>query len=154
MYLLANILLMAVLPVLSILVERHFFASPISSSSPGKWFVFWAVGVRTFLAGLQQTRDPGFTAGTIFAIKDKAAERLVAEIGFANLAIGLLGMVSIFDRAWVAPAAIVGCAFYRPLRFKHFFNPTRNQIGHAAMISDLIMFALLAVYLPIALLVG
>ena len=127
MYLLVILLLMAVLPVFSILVERHFFASSDLVLLSGKWFVFWAVGVRLFLAGLQQTRDPGFTAGTIFAIKDKAAERLVAEIGFANLAIGLLGMVSIFDRAWVAPAAIVGCAFYGLSGFKHLFN--RREIG-------------------------
>ena len=152
MYILAIVLLLAVLPVLSILVERHFLASPDLVFLCGKWFVFWAVGVRLVLAGLQQTRDPGFTARTIFAIKDKAAEGLVAEIGVANLAIGLLGMASIIDRAWVAPAAIVGCAFYGLSGFKHLFNRTRNRIGHAAMIFDLIMFGLLALYLPIALL--
>src|SRR5262245_61289864 len=119
MYVLAIVVLMAVLPIVSILVERHFLPSSDLLFLGGKWFVFWAVGVRLFLAGLQQTRDPGFTATTIFAIKDKAAEGLVAEIGFGNLAIGLLGMVSIFDRGWVTPAAIVGCAFYGLAGFKH-----------------------------------
>ena len=153
MYLVATVLFMGVLPVLSILIERHLAGSPDLIVLAGRWFVFWAVGVRLFLAGLQQTRDPGYTATTIFAIKDKAAESLVAEIGFGNLAIGTLGMASIFDRGWVTPAAIVGCAFYGLAGFKHLFNRKRNRIGQVAMVSDLAMFALLAVYLPIALLI-
>lgn len=56
MSLLTVILLMAVLPVGSILAELFVFKTPTTVLLlVGKWFAFWAVGVRQFLAGPRQT---------------------------------------------------------------------------------------------------
>ena len=55
----------------------------------GKWFTFWACGVRLSLAGLRQTLQPAFTATEIFQLSDPATHPLVREIGFGNLAMGL-----------------------------------------------------------------
>ena len=56
---LAVVLLMGVLPIASVLAEIAFSHSetrlPIFI---GKWFVFWAVGVRLLLAGLRQIVNP------------------------------------------------------------------------------------------------
>lgn len=95
-YLLTVVLLMAVLPIGSILIER--FAMSNSADVlllVGKWFVFWAVGVRQFLAGIRQVVRPQFTSEEIFGIKTKEPWPIVRELGFANLSMGALGIALI-----------------------------------------------------------
>jgi hypothetical protein len=67
----------------------------------GKWFVFWAVGVRLFIAGLRQIVQPRYTAETILGVKDPDATLIVRELGFANTAIGSAGLGSIYLAGWV-----------------------------------------------------
>jgi hypothetical protein len=68
----------------------------------GKWFVFWAVGMRLFIAGLRQIFQPRYTADTILGVKDPDAMLIVRELGFANTAIGSAGLGSLFVAAWRA----------------------------------------------------
>jgi hypothetical protein len=112
----------------------------------GKWFVFWMVGVRLFIAGVRQVAQPQFTAGSIFAIKDRAAFAIVRELGFANLSTGTLGLASIAVPAWLAPAAIVGGLYYGLAAAGHAFRPGRNFKEQTALISDIFAFAILAVF--------
>jgi hypothetical protein len=147
MYLAVIALTMFVLPIASI--AQEYFASagsPDLIALAGKWFVFWGVGVRLLLAGLRQTINPAFTARTIFEIKDEAAEKVVRELGFGNIAIGVLGVISQFDSAWVLPAAISGGLFYGLAGAKHVLNNPRTRLENIAMVSDLFMFAILLVY--------
>jgi hypothetical protein len=147
MYLAVIALTMFVLPIVSI--AQEYFAS---AGSPdlivlaGKWFVFWGVGVRLLLAGLSQTINPAFTARTIFELKDDAAEKVVRELGFGNIAIGLLGVISQFDPGWVLPAAISGGLFYGLAGARHVLNHPRTRQENIAMVSDLFIFAILLVY--------
>jgi hypothetical protein len=153
MYLAVIVLLMGVLPIASIFVE---FVLPHSNADLlfliGKWFVFWSVGVRLLLAGLRQIANPEFTAETIFDVKEKAALTIVQELGFGNLAIGLLGVLTLFNRQWIAPAAIVGGLFYGLAGIKHLTKGDRNATENIAMISDLFIAVVLAIYLAFALL--
>jgi len=148
MYLAIVVLLMGVLPIASILFEwvvAHNGADPLSLI--GKWFVFWAVGVRLILAGLRQIANPSFTADTIFGVKDKAALTIVQELGFANLSIGLIGLLSLIQSGWTVPAAIAGGLFYGLAGIKHLIRGDRNSTETIAMISDLFIFLVLAGYL-------
>jgi hypothetical protein len=55
MYLAAVSLLMFIFPIVSILIEsigNKNHAGLITLT--GKWFVFWAIGIRLFTAGLRQ----------------------------------------------------------------------------------------------------
>ncbi len=113
----------------------------------GKWFVFWGVGMRLLLTGVRQMANPAFTADTIFGIKDKAAEVIVRELGFGNFAIGLLGAVSLLNREWIIPAAIAGGLFYGLAGAQHLGKGDRNSNENIAMISDLFIFVVLALYL-------
>jgi hypothetical protein len=73
MYFASVLLLTLVLPVISIFIEAA--GSPTGAVMTfliGRWFVFWAVGVRLFVAGLRQTGQPQFTAREIFGIRDPA----------------------------------------------------------------------------------
>jgi hypothetical protein len=63
MYFASVLLLMFVLPVFCILVQSadHPFLQTLPFLTL-KWFVFWAVGVRLFIAGIRQVVQPSFTA--------------------------------------------------------------------------------------------
>ena len=73
MYLIAVILLLFIFPAASVLIDMLRAGSGADwMLLVGKWFVFWAVGVRLFIAGLRQVFQPQFTAETIFEIKDES----------------------------------------------------------------------------------
>jgi hypothetical protein len=113
----------------------------------GKWFTFWGCGVRLFLAGVMQVARPGFTAESIFNLHDPAAHGLVREIGLGNLSLGTIGLVSLFASSWVVPAAVAGGLYYGLAGLGHLVRKDRNSHEQVAMISDLLIAALLAVFI-------
>ena len=148
MYRSAIIVLMGVLPVASIAIDflaRHGDAD--LRLLIGKWFVFWAVGVRLILAGARQLTGPSFAAETIFGVRDKAALPIVQELGMGNLSIGLLGALALVHAGWIVPAAIAGTLFYGLAGINHLLRSGRNAHQNMAMVSDLIAFVVLAGYL-------
>ncbi|WAB76897.1 hypothetical protein [Rhodopseudomonas palustris] len=44
--------------------------------------MFWGVGIRRIMAGVPQILRPSFTA-SILGLKDQAADKIVAELGYA-----------------------------------------------------------------------
>jgi len=148
MQLVLVVLLIGVLPIGSILIEWLFFPNqPGLLVLVGKWFVFWAVGCRLLTAGFKQMTDPSYTAETIFRISDKSAQKIVMELGFANVSMGTLAVLSIVNGAWVTPAAIVGVLFFALAGGKHVMNSERTQPENIALWSDLFIALVLAVYL-------
>jgi hypothetical protein len=144
MYLAIVVLLMLILPVVSIFVEFIVLHSAADLLFlVGKWFVFWAVGVRLLLAGLRQVVNPAFTAQTIFGVRDQGALTIVQELGFGNLSIGLIGALSLIEARWIVPAAVAGAAFYGLAGIKHLTKGERNGLENIAMISDLFIFVVL-----------
>lgn len=152
MYLASILALLLFLPIASILVELIAHTSTDLVLLFGKWFVFWAGGVRLFLAGIRQVMQPSFTAATIFEITDKSAEKIVTELGLANLAMGALAIVSIFNAAWVVPAAIVSGLYYAFAGIKHATNAGRNGKQTLAMVSDLAVAVVLLGFVAVSLL--
>jgi hypothetical protein len=147
-YFLIIILLMFVIPIASVLVEAWFFGSATAIIFLiGKWFVFWAVGIRLFTAGFRQSVDPKFTAERIFDIKRNEPLAIVQELGFANLSISVLGISSILNSAWVVPSAIVGGLFYGLAAVRHLARRNKNLHETSAMISDLFVSMVLIIYL-------
>jgi hypothetical protein len=150
MYYLIVGLLMFVLPIGSILVELFAFKST-QALMPliGKWFVFWGVGGRLFLAGLRQAIQPRFTAEAILGIKCKESLQVVQELGFANISIGAIGIVSIFSGSWVMPSAIAGCLFCGLAGGRHVVKSKRNTVEDTALVSDLFIFVVLLLYIVV-----
>lgn len=145
MYLVTIVLLLLVLPAISIAIEALTRGGD-GLLLVGKWFVFWGVGVRLFIAGLRQTVQPRFTAAEIFAISDAGAFAMVREIGFGNLAMGTLGLLTLAFAGFLIPAAIVGGLYYGLAGAGHAVRGHRNAAGQVAMVSDFLIFALLAVF--------
>lgn len=127
---------MLILPIASVIIETQHGAL-FSVALIGRWFVFWGVGVRLLLAGLRQILQPRYTAETIFGIKDRDAHIVVRELGFANTAIGTIGVATFAAPDWTLPAAIAGGIFYGLAGLNHVRHSERNRIENVAMVSDL-----------------
>jgi hypothetical protein len=146
MYFIAIILLLFVFPAASVTIEAMQIGEGADIMGlVGKWFVFWACGVRLFVAGITQILKPEFTAKSIFEIDAPAAHEIVREVGFGNLAMGTLSLATILKPAWIVPAAIVGGLYYGLAGLGHVLR-RRNLKEQVALWSDLAIFVLLAVF--------
>jgi len=151
MYFVTVILLLLVLPAGSVIAEGAFSAHSASVISLiGKWFVFWAAGVRLFIAGARQVIQPQFTAAEIFDIQDYKSFAIVRELGFANLSMGFLAMSSMLRPGWVVPAALVGGLYYGLAGLGHVFRKGRNAKENMAMISDIFICLVLIAFVSAA----
>jgi hypothetical protein len=146
MYFASVILLLFVLPVVSIAAEAVLSHHAMNLALAGKWFVFWGVGVRLFLAGLRQVIQPRFTAEEIFGVHDTGSFAIVREVGFANLSMGFLGVCTLFRVGWLVPAAVVGGLYYGLAGALHVFSREKNAKEYMAMVSDGFIFVVLLVF--------
>lgn len=147
MYLLMIVLTLLILPLVSILFEMTVAGGDAGLMLlVGKWFVFWAGGLRLLLASLSQIFNPGYTARSIFDIKDPQASKIVTELGFGNFSIGTISALSLLFPAWLLPAAVAGGLFYGLAGIKHVFNQRRSPKENIALASDLFVFVVLAAF--------
>ena len=135
------ILLMFILPVLSVGIE-HYAGKEQSSlmNLVGKWFIFWAVGLRLFIAGLRQASNPSFTAKSIFHIKDKESFVIVKELGFANICMGATGIISLFAPQWRIAAAFFGGLYLGIAGINHIIKKPAGSNEWITMVSDIFIF--------------
>jgi len=148
MYILMITFIMFVFPIVSILVDLFVFRSSAGIMFlVGKYFVLWAVGIRLFTAGLRQAVNPRFTAEKILEIQGTEQFIIVQELGFANLAMGALGLSTMLFPNWLAPAALVGCLFFGLAGVRHIFSKERNLNETGALISNLVMTCVLLISL-------
>ncbi len=147
MYLAVVALTMFFLPIVSIIIDHASNPSEFLIFQVGRWFVFWAVGVRLALAGLRQFFGPAFTAKEIFHINSDEALPLVRELGVANVAASAVGLLSLAFPDFILPAAISAGIFYGAAGARHFVERRRSRNQNIAMASDIFLFVVLAVYL-------
>jgi hypothetical protein len=142
MYIAIVVLTMLILPACSVMITRAGDPSTAWIDLVGLWFVVWAVGVRLGLAGARQILRPEFTARDIFKLEGDRPLVIVRELGFANLAIGVVGVLAALIPSFVLPAAIYATIFYAAAGAMHVAEPRRGRNETVAMLSDL--FAALA----------
>ncbi len=112
----------------------------------GKWFIFSAVGLKLFIAGIKQTTDPAFTAKEIFHIDSPESFSIVRELGFANLCFGLVGIVSLFLPAWRIISAFGSGLYYGFAGLQHVLKKPVGPNEKFALVTDVIIFLLLLAY--------
>jgi hypothetical protein len=150
-YLITVLLLMAVLPIGSIVAEHVYHPVPLMPLV-GKWFVFWGAGVRLSLAGLRQILQPRFTAERIFHIKSDDVLPFVRELGVANLSTGIVGVASLFRPDFVLPIAIIAAMFYGVAGLRHATDRVRGKNQSIAMVSDILVSLIYLAYIVFVLL--
>ena len=89
MYIVMVTALMLVLPALSIGAEVLAGGTAFTAALVLKWFAFWSVGLRLFLAGVRQIARPEFTAMMILGQKSADAVDFIdrtfrADAGFTT----------------------------------------------------------------------
>jgi hypothetical protein len=146
MYFVSVLLLLLIVPAACTAAEALVRGAPDLLWLVGKWFTFWGCGVRLFIAGIRQTMQPAFTAGEIFKLDDPAAHPLVREIGFGNLAMSALGLISLAVPGFLVPAAIGGGLYYGLAGIGHVLSTERNAKEQVALVSDFWIFLVLAVF--------
>lgn len=145
MYLGVVIATMLVLPLVSLGIDLVMHGGWVVALA-GKWFTFWGVGVRLMLAAVRQMTQPEFTR-RILKIEDPRANIVVRELGFANASIASLALLSLAWPPFVAPAALAGALFLGLAGIQHAVQAERNAKETIAMVSDLGMAGLLALFL-------
>ena len=141
MYIVPIILVMFVCPALSVGIEAaasHHAVSIFALTT--KWFVFWAVGIRLFTAGVRQVLQPAFTVREIFELQSAESYPFVREVGSGNLSMGTLGICSLYHPGWIVSAALVGGPYYGPAGLLHALRRGKNAIEQTATISDAFAF--------------
>jgi hypothetical protein len=149
MYLVMILGLMVVIPIISVVIHASVAgASADFFDILGQWFVFWAVGIRLFVAGLSQAFRPGFTAENILGGKsdDRSVWQIVQELGFANLGLGLIGIGSLVYPTWTVPAAVAGGLFLGLAGIRHIVKPGKGTKEWIATLTDLFVFVVLAIF--------
>jgi len=132
-----------VCPAVEILLNKEV---QFSFDLIGKWFIFSAVGLRLFLAGIKQTTDPAFTAKEIFHIHSPESFPIVRELGFANLCFGLVGIISLFMPQWRIVSAFGSGLYYGIAGLQHLFKKPAGANEMFALVTDIIIFIFLLVY--------
>jgi hypothetical protein len=144
-------LTMFLAPTASAVLEHLWNPSQPIVFLVGRWFVFWGVGVRLGLAGLRQFFQPGFTAKEIFHMQSDEALPLVRELGVANLATGVVGLLSLAMSTFTLPIAISAGIFYGVAGIRHVTERGRSLNETVAMASDLFLFMVLAIFVAASL---
>jgi len=111
----------------------------------GKWFIFWAIGIRLFTAGISQIFNPAFTANILGV--DSPSHVLIQELGFANLLFGILGTSSIFFPKHRFPASSGG-VFLGMAGLLHVTRISEDISfkESIALVSDLFIFTVVIFY--------
>lgn len=147
MYISIVLLLMVVCPVLWICADRFVYHSAAPTMVlVGKWFVFWAGGIRLCSGGLTQLFRPRFTSERIFDITGSEALPFIRELGIANIATGSVCVLSLYKPAFEFPMAIVAAIFYSLAAIRHLTDSNRTRHQNAAMITDALVSLVLIAY--------
>ena len=149
-YLTMNLLFLIILPAFSISEEIIFEHESFNWALAGKWFIFWAIGMRLFTAGISQATNPGFTA-RIFKMKTQESFVVIRELGFANISMGITGILSVINDQWRLLAAISGGFFLGLAGILHLFKRPDSKNEVIAMIYDLSVLVLILFYLAFTL---
>jgi hypothetical protein len=112
----------------------------------GKWFIFSAVGLRLFLAGIKQATNPAFTAKEIFHLNSPDSFPILRELGFANLCFGLIGIISLFLPHWRIVSAFGSGLYYGIAGFQHLLKKSVGANEKFALVTDILIFIFLLIY--------
>jgi hypothetical protein len=135
-----------VLPVIGLVGEHFATGAAWAFGLYGKWFIFSAVGLRLFLAGIKQVKDPAFTAKQIFHMSSEEVYPVLRELGFANMCFGLVGIVSLFRPDWRIVSAFASGLYFGIAAVQHGWRGAVGINERFALWTDLVIFGVLLAY--------
>ncbi|MBS1644173.1 MAG: hypothetical protein JST36_03975 [Bacteroidetes bacterium] len=145
-YIISVSVLTFILPLAGFFLEHLFTDKLFSFELFGKWFIFSAVGLRLFLAGIKQVKNPEFTAKQIFHLDSSESFPILRELGFANICFGLTAVVSLFRPEWRVVSAFASGLYYGIAGVQHALKKASGINERFALWTDLFIFLVLLVY--------
>ncbi|MBS1921419.1 MAG: hypothetical protein JST17_14295 [Bacteroidetes bacterium] len=135
-----------IVPVIGFVAEHFTNGTALRFELFCKWFIFSAVGLRLFLAGVKQVKNPEFTAKHIFHFDSPDSFPILRELGFANICFGLIGIISLFKPEWRVVSAFASGLYYGIAGVQHGMRKASGINEKFALWTDLIIFVFLFVY--------
>ena len=137
-----------VLPVISGVIQLAVVGGdPVLTF--GTWWVFWGVGTRLLVAGIAQLSGRGPTSAILGVATPSIQEtQLTRELGFANLCLGLAGLLALIP-GWALPAGFAGGIYLLIAGVMHLPKKDKNPQETLATWTDLIVgivVVVLAIY--------
>ena len=145
-YIISVTALTFIVPTIGFVTEYFATDTALSFELFSKWFIFSAVGLRLFLAGIKQVKNPEFTAKQIFHIDSPESFPILRELGFANICFGLVGIVSLFRPEWRIVSAFASGLYYGIAGVQHGLQKNSGINEKFALWTDIIIFVLLLTY--------
>ena len=145
-YIISVSILTFIIPIIGLTVEHCLDDTQLLYEIFFKWFIFSAVGLRLFLAGIKQVKNPAFTAKHIFHIDSPECFPILSELGFANICFGLIGIISIYKSEWRMVSAFASGLYYGIAGAQHAFKKNSGINEKFALWTDIIIFAFLLIY--------
>ena len=145
-YIISVSILTFIIPIIGLTVEHFLDDTQLLYEIFFKWFIFSAVGLRLFLAGIKQVKNPAFTAKHIFHIDSPECFPILRELGFANICFGLIGIISIYKSEWRMVSAFASGLYYGIAGAQHAFKKNSGINEKFALWTDIIIFAFLLIY--------
>lgn len=139
--------LIFLLPFVSILIEHVAMQTPLNWNLFGKWFVFWAFGFRLFTTGIKQASDPASEAVKTFKLNGKNVYVIIRQLGFANISLGILGILSLINNQWRQIGAISGISFFGFAVLNDISQKVKERGDIITMIWDTITSLVMLLYL-------
>ena len=128
-YIISVSILTFVLPTIGFTSEHFITEIALTYDLFSKWFIFSAVGLRLFLAGIKQVKNPEFTAKQIFHLDSPDSFPILRELGFANICFGLVAIVSLFKPDWRIVSAFASGLYYGIAGVQHGLKKTSGVMN-------------------------
>jgi len=135
-----------IIPTVGLITEHISQNAFLTFDLFAKWFIFSAVGLRLFVAGIRQASKPCFTAKEIFKIDNSESFPVVRELGFANICFGLVGLVSFCKPEWRVVSAFASGVYFAFTALLHIVRKPSGANEIFALCTDLIIFGVLLTY--------
>lgn len=145
-YIFSVSILTFVLPAICFITEYIATGTALTFNLFSKWFIFSAVGLRLFLAGIKQVKNPEFTAKQIFHLDNTDSFPILRELGFANICFGLVAIVSLYQPEWRVVSAFASGLYYGIAGVQHSLKKVSGINEKFALWTDLLIFVFLLVY--------
>jgi hypothetical protein len=141
------IALVAVLPIAAALLEARVDEIPLTWPIYWKWFIFWGVGIRLFFKGIRLASTPQFTGLSLSSFKNRESYLLLLELGFANMALGSMGILSVINDQWRLIAAIAGAIYFGLADMLRLLKKPTGRHELVALAYNLLVFVGLVGYM-------
>ena len=144
------LLLLVVAPVVATAADTAMAGRSLLEAA-SFWFVFFG-GVRLLIAGLSQVVRPGFTVEEVLGQRrgNPGANYVVQELGFANIGLGLLGIIGPW-LGWAPAGALALGAFLLLAGVRHVAKTGKAAKEWVATVTDLAFSVVLLVILALSL---